>query len=201
MTEHHPPAITPPPFKPAGGPGATRETFWQNVMREILSALAATAAASGGRLSATASGAAQGGSPESELFDGRLAIITRLGQRIPIADIVPVFSCGIGNEQPTADDQKTIERHKMLANDVTCTVFQIRTPGGEVYTLPLHEIASFHALSDQLIERLNLAAQQQQAMQQQMQRAHQPAATPFGFAAFTSLADAEDQQNAGDGTA
>ena len=88
---------------PAGGPlpGSSiadrRELFWQNVVREYLNSLAVTAAMFGGRLSASASGAAQGSSPVHELFDGRMAVITKLGQRIPIADVerglgtVPLF--------------------------------------------------------------------------------------------------------------
>lgn len=153
---------------------AHREVFWQNVVREILNALAATAAAQGGRISATPSGAAtSGSSPGGELFDGRMSVITRLGQRIPIADIFPVFSCSL----PDAPG-----RERVLAADVQCTVFQIRTPGGEVFTLPLHEIIAVHSLSEQLIQKL-----QAQALAAQPS----PSDEPFGFAAFRQLADTE----------
>ncbi|MAY74287.1 MAG: hypothetical protein CMJ31_06095 [Phycisphaerae bacterium] len=162
-----------------------REVFWHNVMREILSGLAAAAASSAGRLSATASGAATGGSPVSELFDGRLAVMTRLGQRIPIADVVPMFACSI---RTNPDGSRMSANERMLSNDVQCTIFQIRTPTGEVYTLPVHEIVSFHTLSEQLIKRLEEAAEEAATLGAPIDPKER---RPFGFAAYTSLAQAE----------
>jgi hypothetical protein len=162
---------------------ARRELFWQNVVREMLTGLAAAAAASGGRLSAGPAGAATGASPVHELFDGRMAVITRLGQRIPIADVVPLFACSISTPKGSDPAQRS------LSADVQCTVFQITTPNGEVHTLPVHEISSIHALSEQLLQRMQHAAAEAQGL-----TGPQSDGKPFGFAAFTSLARAEQQE-------
>jgi hypothetical protein len=105
--------------------------------------------------------------PEDGLFDGRLAIITTQGTRIPIAGVTPLFACGIS----------TSSHERRLSVAVECTVFQIRTPTGEVYTLPLHEIRGFHALTPELVETLKAQASPEFQADE-----------PFGFAAFTSLA-------------
>lgn len=156
-----------------------REAFWHNVVRDILNALAVTAASASGRLSPTAGGAATTPGPEHEMFDGRMAVITRLGQRIPIADVYPVFACSVPTGRGTRD--------RSLAEDIQCSVFQIRTPTGEVYTLPVHEIVSVHALTESLVRQMEAAS-----------RAHGESDTsdtaPFGFAAFTSLARSEHEQ-------
>lgn len=156
---------------------AHRELYWQNVIREMLSALAVAAAESGGRLGSGAADKATGSAPIDDMFDGRLAVVTRLGQRIAIADVVPLFACSVPGNKPSSND-----RH--LSVDVQCTIFQIHTPNGEVHTIPVHEIVAFHSLSEKLISQLEDAA-----------RAHADAASnsasarrPFGFAAFTSLA-------------
>lgn len=167
---------------PAGVVAGRRELFWHNVIREILNSLAGAAAAAGGRLTPTASGAAQSGSPASELFDGRMAVVTRFGQRIPIADIYPVFACSVPTAGPSSAETR------MLSMDVQCTVFQIRTPAGEVYTLPVHEISAIHALSEHLIQRLAEQARQAAGAGSTPQQGDE---TPFGFAAFTSLAQSE----------
>lgn len=152
-----------------GDVAQTRELFWNNVIREMLSTLA-TASAMGG----PPPGEPGVDRPQhpSDVLDGRLAVITREGARIPIAAVVPLFACGVpGND---------VDR--VLSMDVECTVFQIRTPTGEVFTLPLHEIRAFHALTDELMERLREAARAQA-------KDDQPSSNePFGFAAFTSLA-------------
>ncbi|KAA0217370.1 MAG: hypothetical protein DYG94_00895 [Leptolyngbya sp. PLA3] len=152
-----------------------REVFWQNVVQEILNALS-VAAGSGGRLSASAGGAATSPSPLDEMFDGRMAVITRLGQRIPIADVFPVFACSV---EANPGDRE-------VSTDVQCTVFQIHTPGGEVFTLPVHEIVAVHSLSEELVRRMEEASQAGH-----MDDSQTPDAMPFGFAAFTSLANAE----------
>jgi hypothetical protein len=140
------------------GVTVARELFWQNVMREILTSLSVISG---------------GGVPEGQedLFDGRLAIITQLGQRVPIAAVMPLFACGI--------DTSDTERELSMA--VECTVFQVRTPGGEVFTLPLHEMRAFHSLSEELIERIRKESGSRQEEGAEVQE-------PFGFAAYTSLA-------------
>lgn len=175
----------PPPNSPAPTSllAQRRELFWQNVVREILSSLAAAAAISSGRLSATAKGAATTPAPVHDLFDGRTAVITRLGQRIPIADVYPVFACSVTSAS---------EHDRMLSADVQCSVYQIRTPSGEVFTLPVHEIVAVHALSEALVKQLESAAAEAfeggDADKQQ----------PFGFAAFTSLARSEQAERGED---
>lgn len=148
---------------------ARRDLFWQNVMREILTTLS-VAAGSGGRLSPTPTGAAHSPAPVGPMFDGRLALITVTGQRIPIADIFPVFACSVASSPG----------RRSLSGDVQCTVFQVRTPTGEIFTLPVSEIRAFHSLSQELIESLEARA---------AASATEPDETkaPFGFAAFTSL--------------
>lgn len=152
-----------------------RELFWNNVMREILTALSVLTVADGEAQNA-AQPAPDASAPEpdgeevvSNPLDGRLAIVTRGGERIPIAAVYPLFACGIPGP----------ESERALSIALECTVFQIRTPSGEVYTLPLHEIRGFHALSQALMDEL---------------AASMPGGSdgttgePFGFAAFTSLA-------------
>lgn len=150
-----------------------REVFWQNITREILNGLAAAASAS--RPATGATGAATGPAPTAELFDGRLAVITSLGQRIAIADIYPVFACSIANSAVARD----------LSTDVQCTVYQIRTPNGEMHTLPIHEIRQIHALSPELMAKLAAAAESASGDKSKPEQ-------PFGFAAFTSLARGEE---------
>ncbi|MBX3383679.1 MAG: hypothetical protein KF864_09245 [Phycisphaeraceae bacterium] len=135
--------------------GATRELFWQNMMQEMLLGLAALSQEQ----------------QDAEIFDGRLAIITRLGHRIPIGSVSPIFACGVTETQDSRD----------LSVGVECTIYQIITPSGEVYTLPLHEISMFHTLTEALVEQVKSAAVKAQA-----ERAGEE--QPFGFAAFTSLA-------------
>ncbi|MFZ2874329.1 MAG: hypothetical protein WAZ94_07585 [Phycisphaerales bacterium] len=134
----------------------TREAFWQNVVREMLTSLSAIYA--------------QGRSDDPEhaaMFDGRIAIITTRGERIGIGAVSPVFACSV-MDMPGA---------RGLAHDVECTVFQIETPEGEVFTLPLQEIRAIHALSHDLIEEINSASRERDGGEM-----------PFGFEAFTSLA-------------
>lgn len=106
-------------------------------------------------------------------FDGRMAVITQLGVRIAIADVFPLFACSIG--------ETALER--ALSEDVQCSVFQIRTPQGEVFTLPVHEIRSFHSLSEQLMRQIAMASAREDA-------SGIKTSVPFGFGAYTSLARA-----------
>jgi hypothetical protein len=164
-----------------------RELFWTNVIREMLTTLSTAAmqrdahhAAANRQIMTSVIDTPEGRiaettiapqPPEDHLFDGRLAVITAQGTRIPIAGVFPLFACGIGGSA----------RERELSIAVECTVFQIRTPTGEVYTLPLHEIRGFHALTPELVETLKAQA----ASQDDPDRDE-----PFGFAAFTSLARA-----------
>ena len=156
---------------------ARRDVFWQNVLREVLMGLAA-AATSGGRISPTPAGAATSAEPVGALFDGRTAVITHTGQRIPIADIYPVFACSIPGDTHA----------RVMSADVQCTVFRIKTPGGEMFTLPIGMIAMVHTLSAELLGQLEAAAEA---------RANEAAGDdqkmPFGFAAFTSMSRAESE--------
>lgn len=180
-----------------------RDLFWQNVLREILTSLSVAwlnkqdAEAERRKRHVENEAAADGnadGSEEQEaekedegddatpnLFDGRLAVLTHAGERIPIAEVFPLFACGLdGNRE-----------ERWLSTAVECTVFQIRTPGGEVYTLPLHQIRAFHSLTPQLMKRLERLARKAQDREDAAAkgRGEEPGERlPFGFAAFTTLA-------------
>jgi hypothetical protein len=156
---------------------ARRDVFWQNVTREVLMAMAAAAAANTGRVSATPTGAANSPSPVSDMFDGRMGIITTLGQRIPIADVIPVFAV---SRPGCAED-------RLRSNDVQCSVFRISTPTGESYTLPIHHIAGIHSMSDALAKQLEAAARDMEESDGSGGR------QPFGFGAYTSLARSESE--------
>jgi len=158
-----------------------RDVFWNNVVRDILMAMATAAANSSGRLKPTVTGAQASSSPLDQMFDGRVGVMTTLGQRIPIADLYPVFSCS--STSPTAD--------RSLAADVQCTIFRIKTPTGESYTLPISQIVGVHSLSDELVQELERQSQAQSGVDtEHIDRA------PFGFAAYTSLARSERNENA-----
>jgi hypothetical protein len=153
-----------------------RELFWQNVTREMLTSLSMqrsrmAAEADAARRQLVEKGAEDPGPAETlPGFDGRMAIVTRLGERIPIADITPLFACSIGGSS----------RERALSEDVQCTVFQVRTPSGEVYTFPVHEIRGIHALTEEAMQSLQSESGREEG---------EPfTGVPFGFAAFTSLA-------------
>lgn len=154
-----------------------RDLFWQNVVREILMGLAAAAAHETGRLAPTPTAAAASPDPVSDMFDGRMGVITAQGQRIPIADVIPVFACSTPG---TTND-------RMLSGDVQCTVFRIRTPLGEIYTLPITQIVGVHSMSQALADQLQQAAE---AMEETDADGNK---MPFGFGAYTSIARAESQ--------
>jgi len=159
---------------------ARRDVFWNNVVREILMALAASAAASSGRMGTGPAAANASTSPVDDLFDGRMGIITTLGQRIPIADITPVFACTMSS--------CPADKHR--SSDVQCTVYRITTPTGESYTLPISQIIGVHSLSDALMDQLELESEDQSEIDGNR--------VPFGFGAYTSLAQSEDQQDDGE---
>ncbi|GJQ30555.1 MAG: hypothetical protein HBSAPP03_24390 [Phycisphaerae bacterium] len=149
---------------------ATRELFWHNVVREFLMSLSVMWA----QRSEHDEGTAEGEAAAEDVFDGRIAIITTQGARIAVGAVYPLFACSLSD---TADD-------RTLSTEVECTVFQIETPEGQAFTLPLHEIRAFHSLSAGLMEQIKSAAQESQAEGQNGED------MPFGFAAFTSLAKA-----------
>lgn len=154
---------------------ATRELFWHNVMREILTSLSVLSAQTRPALEAeggTGNGPPPAAPPHAELFDGRLAVLTRGGERIPIAGVAPVFACSIPGSDMT----------RSLSSDVQCSVFQIHTPTGEVHTVPVHELRGFHTLTDALMKQIEAATRRDDENGQPR---------PFGFAAFTSLARSE----------
>jgi hypothetical protein len=144
---------------------AARELFWHNAMREILTSLSVASLSRPPRPGGRKAKAAEA------LFDGRLAVLTRAGERIPIAEVFPLFACGINGG----------DAERALSIAVECTVFQIRTPDGQVYTLPLHEMRAFHALSPEIMKELQELARRlgEEDDQERIKR-------PFGFAAFTS---------------
>ena len=158
---------------------ARRDQFWSNVVRDTLMAMATAAASSSARLSPTPTAAQHSVAPTDDLFDGRMGIITTLGQRIPIADIFPVFACSSAGSQAERD----------RSADVQCTVFRITTPSGETYTLPISHISGIHSLSENLIKEIEAAAEDLQD--------EDPAGAqglPFGFGAFTTLARSESER-------
>lgn len=159
-----------------------RDLFWQNVVREVLMGLAAAAASNTGRLTPTPTAAASSPTPDSDMFDGRMGIITVQGQRIPVADVIPVFACSA----PLSENSRT------LSSDIQCTVFRIRTPSGETYTLPITQIVGVHSISDAVAEQMEAAAEKMEETDADGNK------MPFGFAAYTSLARAEAQGNADD---
>jgi hypothetical protein len=132
-----------------------RRMFWENVVREMLTGLSMI----------------RGTQPE--LFDGRIALLTHGGERIPIADVSPMFACGIPGTPA----------EKAASIAVECTVFRIRTPGGEVFTFPLSEIRGLHALSPELMKEMEREAGDQSG------EPGDGSTKPFGFAAFRSIAD------------
>lgn len=141
------PAVTDPTVV-----AAARDLFWENVVREMLTGLSMM----------------QGAHPE--MFDGRIAVLTNAGERIPIGEVAPMFACSILQ----ADSWQ-----RAAAIAVECTVFRIKTPGGELYTLPLREIRGMHAMTPELLKHI-----EQQAIQRLADDPHKP---PFGLAAFTTV--------------
>lgn len=151
------PSPAPPLRRSAQDIEAERRLFWRNLVQQTLTSLPLVA------------------SSKPELLDGRVAILTRGGERIPIRAVHPLLACSVN----TAGDPAA----RALSLSVQCTVFRVETPSGEAFTLPLHEIRAIHTLSDELMREL-----QQQAEKAADQAAQQEGAVPFGFAAFTSLA-------------
>lgn len=135
---------------------ALRALFWHNVVREMLTGLMAVA------------------EKRPELLDGRFAVLTEGGERIPIAQVAPVFGMSVRGSR----------EEQAASTAVQMTVFRIATPDGEVFTLPVSEIRAFHELTPELLARV-----------QQAEREADEAAgvkedgqdRPFGLAAFQAL--------------
>jgi len=160
---------------------ARRDQFWSNVVRDSLMAMSSAAASSSARLGPTPSAAQHSTKPIDDLFDGRMGIITTLGQRIPIADIFPVFACSAVGSM--ADRERSA--------DVQCTIFRITTPTGETYTLPISQIIGIHSLSEDLVRQLEDASEDMQD-----DKSNDTERLPFGFAAYTELSRSEARSKA-----
>lgn len=143
-----------------------RSVFWQNIVQQTLASLPFAAA------------------QQPELLDGRVAVLTKGGERIPIRSVHPVFACSVRSDNA---------RERSLSLAVQCTIFRIETPSGEAFTLPLEEIRAIHTISDDLMKQI-----QEQAEQTAGDLADQASGKsdrPFGFAAFTSLAKQADEES------
>lgn len=135
---------------------ALRDIFWQNVVREMLSGLMVAAG------------------KRPELLDGRFAVLTRAGERIPIAQVTPVFGYSVRGSR--SDQQASLA--------VQMTVFRIATPEGEVFTLPVPEVRGFHELTPELLSRIQQAEAEADEAAGEKEDADEH---PFGFAAFKAL--------------
>ncbi|HMN41517.1 MAG TPA: hypothetical protein PKE29_11780 [Phycisphaerales bacterium] len=161
----------PAPKRTARGPGAStpepvpsgldvrqttamRDLFWNNVVRDMLNGLAMLSQS------------------QPELFDGRFGVLTRQGERIPIAHVHPVFACSVPGTQSDRD----------VSAAVQCTVFRVQTPEGEVFTLPVQEIRAIHTMTPELIEKLQALAESEAEGGSGAGESH-----PFGLAAFAAL--------------
>lgn len=131
-----------------------RDLYWQDIVREMLTGLSM-----------------MHGQPP-EMFDGRFAVLTNGGERIPIAEVFPMFACALNG---SADE-------RAFSVAVECTVFRIRTPSGEVFTLPLHEVRGLHGLTPELVKLL------EQESLERLGNDDRPSA-PFGLAAYTGSKD------------
>ena len=160
---------------------AARELFWNNVIREILTSLSVMCsmrpaappsdeAAADAHARGTLAPPPDANGYDPTLFDGRLAVVTRGGERVAISDVYPLFACGVNNPHDRG-----------LAVALECTVFQIRTPDGHIFTLPLEEIRAFHALTPEFLAKLARVTRRKRGPKDQDEQ------MPFGFAAFTSL--------------
>lgn len=138
---------------------ALRDLFWGNVARDMLNGFMMLS------------------QNQPQLFDGRFAVLTRGGERIPIAQVFPLFACSVPG------------RERATSVTVQSTVFRIQTPSGEVFTLPVQEIRAIHGLTPELIERLQRAAQPEDENGSGLdgEKNTDGKGTPFGLAAFAAL--------------
>jgi hypothetical protein len=129
-----------------------RQAFWENIIGEMLMSMSAMV------------------EKQKDVFDGRVAVLTKGGERVPIADVTPLFAMTMIDSKADRDASRAVQ----------CTVFRITTPAGEVFTLPLHEIRALHSLTPELIERIQQEREEEDVDQHGIDR-------PFGFAAFQAL--------------
>ncbi len=160
---HHPESRHPP-----SEVDATRKLFWENVVRDMLTGLSVELGRA--RAEQIKASAGQADPQAVPMYDGRVAVITRLGTRIPIADVQPMLACSV----------TTSAAQRALSAEVQCSIFQIRTPAGEIFTLPLSEIATVHVLTPEIMAQLEAANAAQTGEGDGETR-------PFGFRAFTEL--------------
>ncbi|MGD1915800.1 MAG: hypothetical protein ACFCBV_06410 [Phycisphaerales bacterium] len=168
-----------------------RQAFWHDMCREILTTLSAEGLRrqdrpagvelpGGGQLVSTVTPPPS----EPELFDGRIAILTHGGERIAIGEVHPMLACGINGDLADRTVSKAVE----------CSIFQVMTPAGELYTVPVHEIRAFHALTPELMKKLEQAGR----VNRSQRSGAEDRDMPFGFEAYTSLARAEREQQSAD---
>ncbi len=161
----------PPPHQPAAAPRAAigpagveamRSLFWQEIAQEFLCVFPGMVAS------------------RPEMADGRLAVLTHAGERVPIKAVEPLFSCSVPGVGPA---------ERALSTAVQCTVFRIETPQGEFFTLPLREIRALHVVSEEMMRHLEEAGRQQAEASEQQD--------PFGFAAFARLVEQQREAESG----
>ncbi|MEO1278391.1 MAG: hypothetical protein AAFV77_05500 [Planctomycetota bacterium] len=168
-----------------------RQAFWHDMCREILTTLsveglrrqdrpAGVELPGGAQLVSTVTPPPS----EPELFDGRMAILTHGGERIAIGEVHPMLACGINGDVADRTVSKAVE----------CSIFQVMTPAGELYTVPVHEIRAFHALTPELMKKLEQAGR----VNRSQRSGAEDRDMPFGFEAYTSLARAEREQQSAD---
>ncbi len=168
-----------------------RQAFWHDMCREILTTLsveglrrqdrpAGVELPGGAQLVSTVTPPPS----EPELFDGRMAILTHGGERIAIGEVHPMLACGSNGDVADRTVSKAVE----------CSIFQIMTPAGELYTVPVHEIRAFHALTPELMKKLEQAGR----VNRSQRSGGEAREMPFGFEAYTSLARAEREQQSAD---
>ena len=143
----------------AGQMNALRDLFWCNVIRDMLNGLSMLC------------------QKQPELFDGRFGLLMRRGERIPIAQVHPLFACSIPGTQGERDASAAVQ----------CTVFQVQTPEGEVFTVPVHEIRGMHTMTAELIEQLQKMAEREAEGEGEGEGEEDAEQRPFGLAAFAAL--------------
>ncbi len=137
---------------------ALRDVFWNNVAQEMLNGLSVLS------------------QQHPEMFDGRFAVLTHGGERIPIARVDPIFACSLPFDKA----------EKRMSMAVQSTVFRVQTPAGEVFTIPLHEIRGLHALTPELIAKMQQALGEEGASSNG-ETGEGSTSKPFGLAAFAAL--------------
>lgn len=142
-----------------------RSLFWQNFVRELLTSLSATLTAHSDK--------------EKVQLDGRIALLTHAGERIPVAEVHPLFACSIQGSDADRD----------LSAAVQCSIFRIVTPLGEAFTLPVSEIRAVHAVSEELQNQIESEMSGGDGKNE-----------PFGFAAYAATSAQQAAQQGAQAT-